>query len=1346
MNLHRILLILSLGSLVLPSNVLAITSGRLSRINGVEANIRNGSIPPDRIYDEIKKLQLSDDELKTTAAKKMDATAATTLSKRGFNVIPTTRISALTSAPAPVATAVAPAPMPPAAAPVVTVQPSLPPIPARGQERQPAEQPLERAQQPVANVDMMIENLVARLQSISSGDLVKAIQGISLASLEKGVVISKDSQKVLDCLREARDIWLDYSRVADDENYVNAMQRLVLFESNANKAGGKCLLVYNNLVRNSEFKQLKESRERQFEELKKPTPPQQPIPAKPAPQQPQQVVSVDTMIENLVEYLPFKSITSLHTLDKELSAISSRINVRGSKSPSPTNQALYGCLKTAQEIWSDYSKVADNQNAYVDATNKLAEFGFKVKADPTCGQVYQKLIDNGNFAQLRSEVAARLQLKQGAPAQPQQAPTPQPQQPEQKQTLPKTELAPVDSIRQKITEIQDSIGALWSEQKKLAAEGKSAPVDKQVLASLSDELAMLKNNYVTLNNENKLNNEDKKNIRQLLADAYKELTVLKLFSNEPTLQFNNKEEAEEFVRSKGLVISLLQDLIDNKITNNIYEVVLECRTTLKRFADKINSGKMFTSPEIKDIQDFVNGSLAIVLKDYKKYLTKFDEDNQKIIIDFLKKQEGELKTVKTTNATEQEVEKLLSVLKKEIDSATVTIKKNQEIPDIPFRDQYTNIKKLISSISEGGNQAALTTEAHNLLAQFMRYVAEANTVRVALGAELWRLKQDFPDEQRAIEDIAQRFDDARAHAKSLRDQYMPFIADIEGDNKVTAQQLLQANTLIKVLHGTPKESQLGIMSGIFAEFDNGLSEAVVALVAGKFMNNVDLPFYNALVQAVLDSKAITDPEAVKLVQMAWNDRINNYATHLINVIGEYSRVCRLPDLHKVASENSVTIANNINNMLGTDPESLIFVEWGMDPEKNDPRYKGPVTIIGSMLNDLKGLSIRADLKNTIYAKLWQNFSYMLAAFDGFSYALFNKEIIKADQRTGFWAYLWSFFGYRLLSGTSDDFKTKYQRLMNEFFRKIVNAINIYHDSLLMKVAGFDQNRTFDTLYNSGTLNIITNSLGTENAKNAGLLKPDGSYVYAIPIVPSPLNFPGGDPVHAAIPPINALHQKSPIGYDRLVDLYSGVVAAAYRDPKWAAAAQVDQRFAAMKEIAQKHDLEKKEIERQIRAIEANLGKELAVYPTIKLRADLKQLQKDWEAAFKNLQADYEVALAALNGEIPETLKATIPVPPKPPVVQQPSPQPSQIRKLANILANTDKINNKKDLEDYINNNKTTLLGFDHPGLVQAINGIWKRTGELGLRKDLEESQGWQSIKAHRKLLEQKQFGQGAAEL
>ena len=70
------------------------------------------------------------------------------------------------------------------------------------------------------------------------------------------------------------------------------------------------------------------------------------------------------------------------------------------------------------------------------------------------------------------------------------------------------------------------------------------------------------------------------------------------------------------------------------------------------------------------------------------------------------------------------------------------------------------------------------------------------------------------------------------------------------------------------------------------------------------------------------------------------------------------------------------------------------------------------------------------------------------------------------------------------------------------------------------------------------------------------------------------------------------------------------------------------------------------------------------------------------------------------------------------VVPQPSPQPSQIRKLANILANTDKINNKKDLEDYINNNKTTLLGFDHPDLVQAINGIWKRTGELGLRKDL----------------------------
>ena len=207
---------------------------------------------------------------------------------------------------------------------------------------------------------MMIENLVDRLQSISSGDLVKAIQEINLASLEKGVVISKDSQKVLDCLREARDIYhqvngLFTGTYAQDPQAGNIVrEKLDAFEKKT-----ECQQVYNTLRGNQIF----QDQLRYVEEEYPKTSTQQP-----APSQQQQVASVDTVVQKLVDNLKVKDLNDIF---EEMEKVKRKISL-----DAPLAQAyyqeLFQCLSNAVEIWRNYQ--SSKQNQYADAVQKFVLF------------------------------------------------------------------------------------------------------------------------------------------------------------------------------------------------------------------------------------------------------------------------------------------------------------------------------------------------------------------------------------------------------------------------------------------------------------------------------------------------------------------------------------------------------------------------------------------------------------------------------------------------------------------------------------------------------------------------------------------------------------------------------------------------------------------------------------------------------------------------------------------------------------------------------------------------------------------------------------------------------------
>jgi hypothetical protein len=764
---------------------------------------------------------------------------------------------------------------------------------------------------------------------------------------------------------------------------------------------------------------------------------------------------------------------------------------------------------------------------------------------------------------------------------------------------------PKQKIARAIENVQEAIAIEWEAQKK-----NRIGVNGAMRETFHEKLLKQQNKYRELTDP-----KDQKAIAPLLAKAFNQLYKLDLFAGEegvePLMQFASPEEVETFIQSKGFKKSLMQDLIEKKISQDNYTIIDNTRTALMRLANKINSaGTIIREEDIDDMTNTLEGlSGGKMMEDFGGYLGDFDRKNITTVrnyIDKTKEEKKKLKEIgKSYTDTEKAIEQSIAKLETDIKTAMAAVTPNSTtVSDIDFANQYKKIKDLIASMPASGKVDQFYQRAKDCLSLFMAYAGQAYVVWEGLSRTLWRQINEgkkaggtiTAEAQGKMDDLGRMIDDAKGRAEALTNQFMPFVADAEKDILADAASVSKAN-FIKILNGIPDEQQrMGIINSILAEFYAKLAGAGEKLLKNEFMPIEDFAQYQDKINAALSSGKFSEAQR-KVIQEAWNKRLKDYSNHLLDSIKAYSDIHNLPNLHKVASESTPSIASSINNIIA----------------------EAPFNTIARMLDDL-GDYLDSDLiaKTSVSTGLWQNFAYMLAAFDGFTYALFKQEI-KAEKGTGLWAWLWSRIGYTLLNvnETPEAFEQKYQTILSQFMEKIANSIQIYRRILLNKIV--DKKAA---LFDSGTLNIIADALNNEDAaKKAGLLKADGSYIYAAKI-DTPIQFPGVAPIQASIDDITALHKKDK-PYAMLLQFYGKIIAGAYNNPDWIRAAKLNEKYQEQQKFAQTHDAEVKRLTNQIATIEANLGKQMSTYATLGLRKQLQDAKELWKTQWTNLEAEYK---------------------------------------------------------------------------------------------------------------------------
>jgi hypothetical protein len=791
------------------------------------------------------------------------------------------------------------------------------------------------------------------------------------------------------------------------------------------------------------------------------------------------------------------------------------------------------------------------------------------------------------------------------------------------------------TMRNTIKEIQEGIGTRLETARGLKAAGKKVPLLTDTIAEFNKNIAEQQANWLLITDPKQ--RKDKEMIATLLAKANANLQELQLLTGDTSKllkSFKSQEEADAFVKEKGFQ-SLLQDVATKKITEQTYKDILGLQMKLKTLATKTLTMKLPTSKDVDDMKE----ALEAADTNLKSYKTSFDEKNIKTITDYLAKNSPEIqKATKMGQGTvlaEKNTREAIETLNNEVNAAFANIKVDTVIiPDINFKVQFENIIKLLSGVYDNTAKTKLAGDTRILLAKFMDYVAKANEVWINASSTLWRLllqdKAAGTNSDVQIFKQAKIFDAAEAQAKNLRTQYLPFVNEIEPSlaDLLKKSQDMTVERINKILTATDKKQNTSIANGILATFEDKLANAALELTKNKFVAVSDFNEYSTAIGTILDA---SQGDERKNIELRWNTVLRYYAMHLSNALDQYSIANDLPNLHKVASESTATINQNVNKIIAEEP----------------------FNVIRQMLEDLKPYLVSSNnssIKETIYKKVWTNFCFMLAAFDGFSYALFNTEVkadsktgqVNADPRTGLWAWLWSWFRIELVDSSPDQFKAKYTKMVNTFMTKIEGAIRLYDTQLLRIIPG-KNTRAFD----DGTFKITTDGLGIPVAKQAGLLTSAGEYVYQANIK-TPIILPGGKPVNVIIPTMTALHKKE-FSYEKLVTLYAEIITGAYYDQDFVEKAKVDRQFKIMQDLARKYSAEMREINNKIATIEADFDDpKLSMHATLELRKQRDELIANWKKSFKNTQEEYERLQKALVEEpAPEAKKPAVTEAPKP---------------------------------------------------------------------------------------------------
>jgi hypothetical protein len=547
-------------------------------------------------------------------------------------------------------------------------------------------------------------------------------------------------------------------------------------------------------------------------------------------------------------------------------------------------------------------------------------------------------------------------------------------------------------------------------------------------------------------------------------------------------------------------------------------------------------------------------------------------------------------------------------LEHEISTATQEVRNKKPITTMQFKESFEKILTLLSNL-EGVDKGDADKKARSVFVAFTQYVGVAVEAAqdkfnayLKQKAEL-RKGQQTAKAQAEVQQLGAAYDKDKDIIKELTKQYKSFtqyIFKTESATETTnAADAVDPKPFIEVLNNIrDRADRLVPVFELLVQLRTQLMNINFPLARDEYAAITNFARYKNIINRVKANNLLNENDLQKVIS-EWNQLQTIYCEQLLRMIEVYRTSNDLPGLHRLTSGTTKAIAASLEELIPANPLKVI------NQELED-------------LNDFLILDNQKELLKKIQDGLFENFVYMLIAFDSFSYALLAQGV-KPDPANSWYAWFWGLFGYELIADTAQDFAKKNSDFINKFMTKIVNSITLYENSILAPFPRVFGNYSAYRSYSNSTLNVLS-FLKERNGSTEGLVK-DGVYSYKL-LITNPIKFSGGKEVYSAISDLNALHKKT-VTYDRLERVYAMLIATAYEDEVWREQAKVDQIWKQIQELAQKHDrsmqtLQAKRAELTNKQSQSNTLVEVGL-----IEQELLKLEREWKGDYAALMDEYK---------------------------------------------------------------------------------------------------------------------------
>ncbi len=524
-----------------------------------------------------------------------------------------------------------------------------------------------------------------------------------------------------------------------------------------------------------------------------------------------------------------------------------------------------------------------------------------------------------------------------------------------------------------------------------------------------------------------------------------------------------------------------------------------------------------------------------------------------------------------------------------------------------FKTKFGKIATAIQALPNGPEKEKLQKEAQAAFTLFGKYIGMSESTGTSAYSTLrqkWNNYWKKPDAETAV-----AIDNTKEAIQELISDYKAFPSYIyatETDEKTLLNDNFADPTQFqKILERTPKAQRLSVVETLILELRQKIFIVQSNLARNSIGSVPNFNRYKNLIFAALNGAEyvngsllgtpLLDKADSDKVKAAWNALQDMYFECLMEVLKQYRSVNDLSHLHEIATGETSKIAKDISELI---PEA-------------------PFNAISQMIVDLDDyLKDNPDKRNTILDQVMENFCYILAAFDGFSYALVTGGV-QPNKSTGWYSWFWGLFSYQLKANNKKDFQDKNTKYVREYLTKIGNAINLYETNILGKFANSQPYK----LYLSNSLDILK-QLNPDRSKAARLYKAGTNTYRYYAHVTSPLTLAGGMKIQAIIDDITALHKKS-TPYSQITANYNTILTSAYEDTEWQTRAKADKIWQQIQNLAQKHDTEMNKIREKVIALKQKRQDAKTLAQITAVNTEMKEQEELWKNQSTALLTEYD---------------------------------------------------------------------------------------------------------------------------